>query len=403
MARQSNTRAAHGDGSIRKRSNGRWEARYTAGRNPGTGKQIRRSVYADTQSEVRQKLREVTKEIDDNLYIEPKKMTVGEWLDIWVKDYLGDLKSTTRRAYSDHVKHQIKPNLGAVPLQKLFTHDVQSFINSLATSGRKLQRGQKKKAHPGLSPKSIKNIHAVLRASLNQAIVLSYIKVNPAVSCILPRIQKKEMRILQDDEITAFEDAVENHRYKTLFLLMLYTGLRRGEALGLTWKCIDFDGNTILINKQLQRDRVNGGELTLVSPKNDKQRRLAPPLTVFRLLQEHKEQQAEKQAQALELWNNTGLVFTNEVGEALDPDAVYSAYKKLLTENNLPDIRLHDLRHTAATEMLRCGDNVNTVSQALGHFSAGFTLDTYGHVTEQMRRDSADRMELRINSRRKSG
>jgi len=176
-----------------------------------------------------------------------------------------------------------------------------------------------------------------------------------------------------------------------------------GVGLGLTWKCVDFDGKTILINKQLQRDRVNGGELTLVSPKNDKQRRLAPPLTVFRLLQEHKEQQAEKQAQALELWNNTGLVFTNEVGEALDPDAVYSAYKKLLAENNLPDIRLHDLRHTAATEMLRCGDNVNTVSQALGHFSAGFTLDTYGHVTEQMRRDSADRMELRINNRRKSG
>ena len=126
-------------------------------------------------------------------------------------------------------------------------------------------------------------------------------------------------------------------------------------------------------------------------------------LPIFNLLQEQKSKQAEKQLQAAELWNNTGLVFTNEIGEALDPDAVYRAYKKLLADNNLPDIRIHDLRHTAATEMLRCGDNVNTVSEALGHFSAGFTLDTYGHVTEQMKRDSADRMEFRINSRRKTG
>jgi integrase len=181
-----------------------------------------------------------------------------------------------------------------------------------------------------------------------------------------------------------------------LYLITLFTGVRRGEALGMTWECVDFSGGTILISKQLQREQVKGGKLRLVPLKNDKQRRISPPDTVFQLLKQQKREQAEKHLLAGQLWTETGLVFTNDMGGPLDADAVYKAYKKLLADNYLPDIRIHDLRHTAATLMLQNGDDVKTVQMALGHGSAGFTLDVYGHVTDKMKRDSAERMERYI-------
>jgi len=402
MSKKAN-RSAQGAGTIRQRSDGRWEARYTVGRDPGTGRQKQKSIYGDTQSEVRKKLAQVVADIDNGVYAEPMKLTVGAWLDIWVKDYVGNVKPATRRAYTDHVNLQIKPALGAVPLQKLNAHTVQRFYNGLAESGRVLQKGQKKEAPSGLSPKTIRNIHAVLHRALKQAVLLSYIKANPADVCTLPRTEKKEMQILQGDEVAAFLKAVENHRHKVLYLTKLFTAMRRGEILGLSWDCVDFSGGTILINKQLQRDRVKGGKLNLVTVKNDKQRRISPPTTVFHLLMEHKRRQAEKQLLAGQLWEKSNLVFTNDSGGPLDADAVYRAYKKLLADNKLPDIRLHDLRHTAAALMLQNGDDVKTLQEALGHHSAGFTLDMYGHVTERMKKESADRMEAYIKSLQKSG
>ena len=394
------SRGVQGAGTIRQRPGGRWEARYTAGRDPGTGKQQQKSVYGATQQEVRQKLNAVIKDIDDGVFIEPQKMSVGAWLDIWLKEYLGNVKDTTRRSYVHNVTKHIKPALGAVPLRKLNAHTIQGFYNGLSKGGRILQKGQTKEAPAGLSAKTIRNIHVILHKALKQAVLLSYIKANPSDACSLPRVVKKEMKILQGDDISAFIKAVESHRYKVLFLVTLFTGMRRGEALGLTWEGIDFTDGAILVSRQLQR--VDGA-LSLVSLKNDKQRRISPPLTVFQLLSEHKRSQAEKQLQAGQLWAHTGLVFTNELGEPLDADAVYKAYKKLLHDNGFPDLRIHDLRHTAAALMLQNGDDIKTVQEALGHSSAGFTLDVYGHVTDRMKKDSANRMETFIKSLQKSG
>ena len=176
-------------------------------------------------------------------------------------------------------------------------------------------------------------------------------------------------------------------------MTLLFTGMRRGECSGLTWDCIDFAKQEILINKQLQRI---DGKLTLVSLKNDKTRRISPPLTVFQVLAEHKSTQAQAQLLAGQQWEKNNLVFCTDIGAPCDMHAPYTAYKRLLKENNLPDLRLHDLRHSAASMMLQNGDSPIVVQKALGHFSAAFTLDTYGHVTDEMRRDSADKMEAYI-------
>ena len=398
MAKKSNTRTAQGAGSIRQRPNGRWEARYTVGHNPGTGKQIRRSIYGATEKEVLKKLQQVHVDIENGVYTEPQKISVGEWLDIWLKDYAINIKPTTYTTYKHNIDKHIKPALGAIKLQHLNAHTVQTFYKGLTTSGRILQKGQKKKAPSGLSAKTIKNIHATLHTALKQAVSLSYIKTNPSAACTLPRVEKKQMMILQGEQIQTFIESVDGHRYKVLFLIMLFCGTRRGETLGITWDCVNFQKGTILVNKQLQRkDSV----LQLVAVKNDKPRLLEPPATVFQLLSDHKQKQAEKQFLIGQLWENNNLVFTNDFGGALDMDAVYKAYKRLLSESGLPDIRIHDLRHTAATLMLQNGDSIKAVQEALGHGSAGFTLDTYGHVTPQMKKDSADRMEAYIQGLKK--
>ena len=242
MPRKSNTRAAQGSGTIRQRPDGRWEARYTIGRNPGTGKQMQKSIYGDSQQEVAKQLRQIQAAIDNGTYIEPSKMTLGQWLDIWLAEYLGGIKSSTLFSYIDRVKLHIKPNLGAVPLQKLNTHAIQKFYNWL----------QKEK---GLSPKTIKNLHGVLHSALKQAVAIGYLKSNPASSCVLPRVEKKEIKPIAGDDVQIFIDAIKGHKYEAVYLIDFFTGMRQSEIMGLTWDCVDFTKGIILINKQLQQDK----------------------------------------------------------------------------------------------------------------------------------------------------
>ncbi|MDE6591385.1 MAG: site-specific integrase [Oscillospiraceae bacterium] len=383
MARKS-TRNAQGSGTIRQRPDGRWEARYTVGRDPGTGKQIQRSIYGSTQKEVRQKLAQAVTAIDDGTYTAPSKMTVGQWLDIWQRDYLGSVKPMTVLNYSQHIKNHIKPAMGAIKLEALNAHTIQGFYNSL---------GAERDGKPGLSPKTVKNIHGVLHKALQQAVKVGYLRFNPAEACELPRIERKEIKPLDDEDMGAFIEAVQGHRFEAVYLTMLFTGMRRGEVCGLTWDCVDLKRGTILINKQLQNISGKPGEFRLVSTKNSKGRTITAAASVVKLLKKHRAQQSESRLKAGSLWQDNGFVFCNEVGEHLSPSTVYHDYKRIVAAIGLPDARLHDLRHSYAVASLRAGDDIKTVQGNLGHHAAAFTLDVYGHVTEEMKQASADRME----------
>ena len=275
------TRNAQGGGSIRKRPDGRWEARYTIGRDPGTGKQVQKSVYGKTQGEVRKKLQQATTSIDEGVYIEPSKMTLGKWLDIWIAEYTGDLKPHTLKSYKTHTNYHIKPALGGVKLSALKTHEIQAFYNQL-------QKG--KDGQPGLSPKTIKNLHGVMHKALAQAVEIGYIKVNAADACKLPRVEKKEIRPLDENQISDFIKAIVGSRYERLYLVVLFTGMRQGEALGLTWDCIDFENGTILIYRQLQKIK---GQYLFVSLKNNKSRCITPAPSVMKVLREQRRIQTE--------------------------------------------------------------------------------------------------------------
>lgn len=174
---------------------------------------------------------------------------------------------------------------------------------------------------------------------------------------------------------------------------MLFTGMRRGEVCGLTWDHIDLNRGTILINRQLQNVPGQPGEFRLVSTKNSKGRTITAAASVVKLLRRNKIQQTEARLKAGPLWHDNGFVFCNEVGDHLSPNTVYHNYKRLVASIGLPDARLHDLRHSYAVAALQAGDDIKTVQSNLGHHAAAFTLDVYGHVTEEMKLASADRME----------
>ena len=390
-------RRARGEGSIRQRKDGTWEARFVTGIDPGTGKEIRKSVYAKTQRKVRKKMTEAIAALDKDDYREPTKMTLAQWLDIWSNEYLKGVKPNTVLNYNQHIKNHIKPAMGAIKLDTLNAHTIQKFYN---------QMGEEHVNKPALSPKTIKNIHGVLHKALNQAVMLGYIRSNPADACTLPRVIQKEIKPLDEDATALFLEAIQGHQYETVFLVTLFTGMRQGEVLGLTWDCVDFDKGVITINKQIQKAAGGGSVYNLVQTKNSKGRTITPAPYVMKLLREQRRKQADWRLKAGACWEDCSLgnlVFTDELGRHLMPHTVYHNFKKIVASIGLPNARFHDLRHSYAVAAIRSGDDIKTVQGTLGHATASFTLDKYGHVTDQMKQASADRMQQYIDRIKKSG
>ena len=374
-------KAARGAGTIRKKTVTRsgkaytyWEARVTTGRDPGTGKQVQISITGKTQKEVREKMQAATVAVDSGTYIQPERMTVSEWLDIWTAEYLGGVKPNTARIYRNNVKRHIKPALGAVRLPELRPHMIQAFINRLE-----------------LAPASVRLAYKVLYQALKKAVALHYIPQNPAEGCTLPRLEQEEIKPMDDKQITALLNATQGTEVEQLIKTALFTGCRLSELLGLTWDCVGRD--TITISKQLARpdQRADG---PFISPKNGKSRTLTPAPLVLDALKAQKRMQTAARIKAGPLWDNAyNLVFTTETGAPVSQWKIERVFSKILAAAELHGIRFHDLRHTYAVNAIRAGDDIKTVQGNLGHASAAFTLDRYGHFTERMKQDSAARME----------
>ena len=314
-------------------------------------------------------------------------MTVGQWLDIWYAEYLGDVKSSTISQYGSYIENHLKPGVGGIKLAQLRPHIIQTLYNQKVRSTSNPE---------GLSAKTIKNLHGILHSALKQAVLLGYISANPADACVLPRVVPQEVAFLEETEIQSFLAAVNGHPFETVYKVDLFTGMRQGEILGLTWDCIDFETGIVTIEKQLQKERLRGGggQYRLVSNKNDRVRRIKPAPFVMELLQEQKLAQQEQQRIAGEHWSNPwNLVFTNTTGRHLCTDTVYKNFKRIMASIGLPATRFHDLRHTYAMLSLQNGDDIKTVQHNVGHATASFTLDVYGHVSQRMQQESADRMQ----------
>ena len=379
-----------GDGTIRLRTDGRWEGRYTVGYHPETGKQIMRSVYAKTKREVREKLNKILTDIQDGAYIEPTSITVGQWLDTWLKEYKINLRPETKASYEMHIRIHLKPDLGKIRLNKLTTHQIQHLYNKLINER-------------GLSPKTIKNIHGALHAALEQAKINGYLRINPSEGTTLPKIEKEELKVMDTQDVSAFLRAIKGDEYELPLFVALFTGLRQGELLGLTWDCVDFEKGTLLINKQ--HNRAKGEKEFHFSPlKNSRPRCLTAASAVMDALKEQQRRQAQWATELGSAWDNSeNLVFTTQMGRYINNKTIWMNFKRIVTELGMPELRFHDLRHTFSINSLQAGDDIKTVQENLGHATASFTLATYAHATLGMKRESASRMDAFIRSVQEGG
>lgn len=376
---------ANGEGTIKKRKNGTWEAQITIGKDEN-GKPIRKSVYGKTQKEVSQKMTAIVSDLNNGLFVSPDDITVGQWFDIFLSDYNKGVKASTLANYEYQVRQNIKPTIGNVRLQKLTAPMIQRLYND------KLET---------LSAKSIKNLHGFLHKGLNQAVMCQYLKANPALACQLPRVEKKEMKTLTNKPLESFLQEIKGKPFEDVYFIAVFTGLRQGELLGLTWDSIDFKKGQITVIKQLKRERKLNGENQYVfdSLKNGKSRIIVPAPVVFDVLRKVRRIQAENRLKHGSAFaNNDNLVFTDEIGNHLCHPTVWRNFKKRVEAIGFPDLRFHDLRHSYATISIENGDDIKTVSENLGHATVAFTLDVYGHVTEKMKKQSADRMQEYIKS-----
>ena len=370
---------ANGEGNIRKRTDGRWEGRYTAGYHPETGKRIIKNVLGKTQAEVKEKLKVA---IAESQKLDISKMgnyTVASWLRTWYEVYAEPrIRPNTREYYKNYINNHIVPALGDISLDKLATLQIQRFYNDLQKNGRVQRKGFPEPKDKSLSPRVVRGVHTLLSNCLDQAVAERLILANPAAGCKLPKLEKKEMRVLPQEKIGLYLAEAERRGLLAIFYLELTTGLRRGELLALRWSDLDVEAKTISVTKQV--NRING-ELVVSLPKTKNSvRTLAlPQQAVELLIEEHRKHP-----------NSPYLFPSSKTGTMHDPDAFRRTHDKILKAIGAEHIRFHDLRHTFATLSLKNGVDVKTLSCALGHYSAGFTLNTYTHATAQMKQDAAD-------------
>lgn len=373
-------RRANGEGSIRKRKDGRWEGRYTVGRDPKTGKQIFKNVLGKTQSEVKAKLEKAIQESRGLDIVKAQSYTVGQWLDVWFEYYAKvKVRPSSHKTYQGYIKNHIKPRIGDISLTKLTTLDLQVMYQELLTEGR-VDRIESQHQPKGLSAKTVRNLNQIISSAMKLAIQQKLISSNPADGCALPRIEHKEMKTLSSDQLAAFLNEAKRTGTFELYYIDLATGLRRGELLGLKWQDIDLDSGVIHVHRQV--GRINGKVQEAPLKTKNAYRNISIGADAVSILREKKKQDGGRSAYA----------FPSPTGGPMSPDSVLHMLHRVLDRAGLPELRFHDLRHTFATLALQNGVDIKTVSGMLGHFSAGFTLDTYAHVTTAAQKQAANTM-----------
>ena len=371
---------ANGEGNIRKRKDGRWEGRYTAGYDAKTGKRLIKNVLGKTQAEVKEKLKQALEECQG---IEARKSedeyTVASWLRTWYELYAKpNVRTATANRYQLIIEQYTVPRIGNIKLKKLTTRHLQKLYKELLESGR-IHVG--KSQDKGLSTTTVHSVHLMLHCALDRAVKERLISRNPCEDCIVPKPRKLDMKILTPEHMKAYLEAAAARGMLPMFYLELLSGLRKGELVALRWDDLNIQGRTISVSKQYVRNP--DGSLELTRPKTENSVRLVsiPPAAVELLIQEHDKHP-----------DNPYLFPSPLTGEMYHPDSVVNLHKKILRDAGLEHLRFHDLRHTFATTALQNGVDVKTVSSMLGHFDAGFTLRTYTHATRQKQDEAAATM-----------
>ena len=393
------------------------------------GKRRRKTLYGRTKREVQERLRETLRRTDQGLPLVPEQETVGAFLHRWLEFKKSELRPRSYESYEHLVRAHLLPGLERIRLAKLTPLDVSAWFRRHHVQGA--------------GARTIQYARSVLRAALNQALRWGLVARNAAALSDAPRHDVREIRPLSPEEAKTLLAAVAGHRLEALITVAVGLGLRRGEALGLRWRDVDLKAGTLSVRHTLERSQGNaaarksllaeraglrarlrstadestrqrlsagleevkrrlntvGTSLRLAKPKTARSRRtIMLPDVVAASLRAHRARQLEERLGAGERWNDLNLVFTTPIGTPIGTHSLHRTFKAMLKNADLPDIRYHDLRHTAATLLLAQGVDPRTIMETLGHSQISLTLNTYTHVVPALQRQAAAKMDEILGS-----
>ena len=344
-------RRANGEGNLRKRKDGRWEGRYTAGRDPETGKAIYKNVLGKTQAEVKTKLKQAIEQAKGLDATKARRYTVGQWMEVWFEHYAKvKVRPSSHQTYRGYIDNHIKPNIGKIPLEKLTSLELQKFYKKLLEEGR-VERLEARHQAKGLSPKTVRNIHQIISSAMSLAKEQKLIVANPAEGCALPRLEHREMQILPVEQLQSFLREARDSDVFELYYLELATGLRRGELLGLKWEDIDLERGDLRVRRQIAR--INGEVVEAPLKTKNAYRTLPLAEDTIGVLKAQRKKTGDSP------W-----VFPSPTGGPISPDSVMHMLHRVLKRAGLPRVRFHDLRHQYVKSTTKTFSENNVVLDA---------------------------------------
>jgi integrase len=362
----------HGEGSIYQRKDGRWAASITLENHK------RKTFYGKTRKEVQEKLRVALNEQKQGILSTGPQQSMKQFLELWLEEvHKPTIRIGTYKGYRRYLDKHIFPALGHIPVQKLTPQKVQAFY------ARKQQEG--------LSAKSVNNIHGMLHKALEHAVRWGLAPRNVCDAVSLPKQTRRDIQPLTQKQARQLLVSAQGHKLAGLLTLAITTGMREGELLALKWLDINFDARSLHIQHSM--GYIPGQGYLEFEPKTSKGRRkiVLPPL-VCEALKQHRTRQLEACLKAGTRWQDHDLVFCNMYGGYLDPAHLRQRFDKLLKDAGLPDVRFHDLRHSAATILLSMGVPAKVVQEILGHSQISMTMDIYSHVLPDMQQEAMGKM-----------
>lgn len=375
-------------GHLRKRNKNSWSIVLDAGRDPTTGRRKQQWVSVKgTRKEAERKLMEMIHQVETGAFVKPTRLTFGAFLQGWYRDYVSThLRSGTAEGYEGIIRVHLLPNLGHVPLSRLQPSHLQAYYANALASGRRDRKTG------GLSAKTVLQHHSVIRRALNHAVRWGLVIRNVAQAVDPPRPEYREMRSLDSDGVDLFLQAARDTVYHPLFHLDIYTGLSRSELLGLRWKDVDLMMSSLSVVQVLHR--LSGGRLVFEEPKAVRRRRAIAltPTSVVALREHRARVKQEKEVLGVPL-KPEALVFAHPNGSPMLPSTVSHAFTRIARKAGLQGLRLHDLRHTHASLMLRQGVHPKIIQERLGHATISTTMDIYSHVLPGMQQEAAKKFD----------
>ena len=376
-------------GHIKKRGKN-WSVIIELPKDTVTGKRKQKwYTVKGNKSEAEKFLTEKLRELDTGIFTDNKKMKFGEYLDYWLKEYCyNNLSINTVEGYEQYIEKHIKPILGNIELEKLKPLQLQNFYSEKLKNGKLNKKG-------GLSKQTVRSLHRIIHRALTQAVKWQLVIRNVSDCVEPPKPVKYEAKFLNDEQTNILIEKSKTSDIYIPVIIAIYTGMRRGEVLGLTWKNINFEKKYIRVMQELSCTKQG---LKILPPKTKKSvRNIAIPDTLIKILKNHRAKQTKNRLLLGKEYFCTDMVCTYPNGKLFYPKRFSAKFHELLEKNNLPIIRFHDLRHSHASLLVKLGIQPKVISERLGHSNIGITMDLYSHLYEEADREVADEFDKIIH------